>query len=44
MTGIVKSSLFRVLFSVESLKLSISKISGDNRLYWLNKKGLDYCK
>lgn len=43
-TGIVENSLSRVLFFIESLKISTSKISDNNRLCWLNKNGLDYFK
>ena len=41
MTGVVENSPYRVLFSSESLKISTSKISDDNRLCCLNKNGLD---
>ena len=38
----------RVLFSIESVEINSSRISVDNWLRWLNKKGLDwkknYCK
>ena len=34
----------RVLFSIESVKINSSRISVDNCLCWLNKKGLDDCK
>ena len=34
----------RVLFSIEFLTISTSKILDNNRLCWLNKKALDDCK
>ena len=43
-TGIFDNPLFRVLFSIESLKISKSKISDDNCLCWLNNNGLDDCE
>ena len=34
----------RVLFTIESVEINSSRISVDNCLCWLNKKGLDDCK
>ena len=34
----------RVLFSIESVEINSSRISVDNWLCWLNKKGLDWKK
>ena len=34
----------RVLFSIESVEINSSRISVDNWLSWLNKKGLDWKK